>query len=605
MNESRSSLNKRPQEEHPADLPDPTRRMVLMLTGAIASAGVIGYRLYDWHVTKATQLSKGTSAFLTRHEIDPRRGSILDRTGDVLAISRGTTRVIADPQKTNEETKGIKKASIFTVAQQLADLLNLDAGTIVEKLGNPEARYAEIAREVLDEPAGRIQRAINSKDEETKLYGIRLEADKKRVYPNQELAAHVLGFVGESAARPNDVVGQAGIEAYYDDHLGGQPGLVSSDIDKEGRRIPIGRHSMQQPRHGSDVTLAIDRTIQHIIEQELTNALKKYGAAAGSIVVTNPTTGEVLGLANRPTFDPGLIHQYPLGPELNNRVTGRMYEPGSTFKLITMAAALNENIITPDSTHNNPGEMEYGGQEFKNWDQKTYPNQTMIGVLQHSSNTGSIFVADKIGEQKFYQYVNRFGFGEPTGVEGVGEESGIIRGYGDPNWYRPDLASNSFGQGIMVTPIQMAAAIGAIANDGILMTPRIASTITHADGRREPLDPSAVRRVIRKETAQTLVQMMEAAEQRVGVNLARIPGYRTAGKTGTAQIAEQGQYRDQDVIASYVGFGPLERPQVLALVIIEKPEKESYGALVASPTFAEIMRPIFSYLKIPQRDPTT
>ncbi len=579
--------------------------MVLMLTAAIASAGVIGYRLYDWHVTQATKLSKGTSAFLTRHEIDPRRGTILDRSGDVLAISRGTTRVIADPKKVNEETKEKEEASIFTVARQLADLLNLDAGTIVEKLGNPEARYAEIAREVLDEPAARIQRAINSKDENNKLYGIRLEADKKRVYPNQELAAHVLGFVGESAARPNDVVGQAGIEAYYDDHLGGQPGLVSSDIDKDGRRIPIGRHSMQQPRHGSDITLAIDRTIQHIIEQELTTALKKYDAVAGSILVTNPTTGEVLGLANRPTFDPGLIHQYPLGPELKNRVSGSMYEPGSTFKLITMAAALHENIITPDSTHNNPGEMEYGGLEFKNWDEKTYPNQTMTSVLQHSSNTGSIFVADKLGAQKFYQYVSKFGFGELTGIEDVGEETGILRGYGDPDWYRPDLASNSFGQGIMVTPIQMAAAIGAIANDGILMAPRIARTLTHADGRVEQLDPSAVRRVIRKESAQTLIQMMEAAEYELSSNLARVPGYRTAGKTGTAQVAEQGTYTDASVIASYVGFGPLERPQVLALVIIEKPQKETYGALVASPTFAEIMRPIFSYLKIPQRASTS
>ncbi len=229
----------------------------------------------------------------------------------------------------------------------------------------------------------------------------------------------------------------------------------------------------------------------------------------------------------------------------------------------------------------------------------------MTSVLQHSSNTGSIFVADKLGAQKFYQYVSKFGFGELTGIEDVGEETGILRGYGDPDWYRPDLASNSFGQGIMVTPIQMAAAIGAIANDGILMAPRIARTLTHADGRVEQLDPSAVRRVIRKESAQTLIQMMEAAEYELSSNLARVPGYRTAGKTGTAQVAEQGTYTDASVIASYVGFGPLERPQVLALVIIEKPQKETYGALVASPTFAEIMRPIFSYLKIPQRASTS
>ena len=583
------------------DLPDPTRRMVLMLTTAVASAGVIGYRLFDWHVQQATKLSgKGANALLTRHEIDPRRGSILDRTGDVLAISRGTTRVIADPKEIHD------KSDLFTVAERLADLLNLDVGTVAEKLGNPESLYAEIAREVLDEPAAKIREAINDEDENKKLHGVRLEADKKRVYPNQELAAHVLGFVGESAARPNDVVGQAGIEAYYDDHLGGQPGLVTSDVDRHGRRIPIGRHSMQQPRHGSDITLAIDRTIQHIVEQELTAALKKYDAAKGSILITNPKTGEVLGLANRPTFDPGLIHEYrELGPELQNRISSLIYEPGSTFKLITMAAGLNENLVSPDSTHNNPGVMEYAGQEFKNWDKKTYPNQTMTSVLQHSSNTGSIFVADKLGKKTFYQYVDRFGFGSRTGIDLKGEVKGMVRRHDDPNWYGPDLASNAFGQGISVTPIQLAAAIGVIANNGILMAPRVARALTHADGRREQIEPFAVRRVIRKETAQTLIQMMEAAENLVIPNLAHIPGYRTAGKTGTAQIAEQGSYADATSIASYAGFGPLERPQVLALVVIEKPQKETYGALVASPTFAKVMSRIFTYLKIPKRSSRT
>ena len=578
------------------DLPDPTRRMVLMLTTAVASAGVIGYRLFDWHVQQATTLSgRGAKALLTRHEIDPRRGSILDRTGAVLAISRGTTRVIADPKEIHD------KSDMFKIAERLTDLLNLDVGTVAEKLSNPESRYSEIAREVPDGPATRIREAINEEDETKKLHGVRLEADKKRVYPNQELAAHVLGFVGESAARPNDVVGQAGIEAYYDDHLGGQPGLVRSDVDRYGHRIPIGRHSMQQPRHGSDIILAIDRTIQHIVEQELTAALKKYNAAAGSILITNPKTGEVLGLANRPTFDPGLVHQYrQFGPEMENRSRALWYEPGSTFKLITMAAGLNENLISPDSTHNNPGVLEYAGQEFKNWDEKTYPNQTMTSVLQHSSNTGSIFVADKLGKQTFYQYVDRFGFGTGTGID-LEEVGGLVRRFGDPNWYPPDLASNSFGHGITVTHIQLAAAIGAIANDGILMAPRVARALTHADGRRENIEPFAVRRVIRKETSQTLIQMMEVAERMVIPNLAKIPGYRTAGKTGTAQIAHQGSYADAEAHASYVGFGPLEQPQVLALVVIEKPQKGTYGAEVAAPTFAKVISRIFAYLKIPKR----
>jgi len=417
------------------------------------------------------------------------------------------------------------------------------------------------------------------------------------------LAAHVLGFVGEGTARPGDIVGQAGVEAWYNDVLGGQSGLVSSDIDRLGRRIPIGRYALQPPRHGAHVSLSIDRTIQHIAEQELEAAIEQFGASAGTILITNPRTGEVLGLANRPAYDPGRVHTYrEFGPEFANRASSLIYEPGSTFKLVTMAAGLDSGAVQPETTHSLPGTVDYYGQEFKNWNERTYPDQSMVSVLQHSSNTGTIFVADTIGADTFYDYISRFGFGSRTVVDLAGEVAGIVRRRGDQGWFLPDLASNSFGQGISVTPIQLATAIGAIANDGVMMRPHVARAVIHTDGRREYIESQPIRRVISRTTAQTLIKMMEAAESGVLNNLARVPGYRTAGKTGTSEIASSGRFLDDTSIASYIGFGPLELPRVLALVIIERPQSAFFGAHVASPTFARVISRVFAHLRVPPRE---
>ncbi len=573
--------------------PDPSRRLVVMLGGAVAAASVLGWRLFDWHVQQSAELlARGASALLTRSEINPRRGSILDRDDDVLAISRGAVRVVADPLAIHESSDP------FEVADRLSGLLDLDTASVAERLGNPKLRYAEVARGLIGDPARAVEEAI----QEGQLPGVRLDPDRVRVYPNQELAAHVLGFVGEGAARPGDVVGQAGVEAWYNDVLGGQSGLVSSDIDRLGRRIPIGRFALQPPRHGAHVSLSIDRTIQHIAEQELEAALEQFGATAGTILITNPRTGELLGLANRPTYDPGRVHTYrEFGPEFANRACSLIYEPGSTFKLVTMAAGLDVGAVRPETTHNLPGTVDYFGQEFKNWDERTYPSQTMVSVLQHSSNTGTIFVADTIGADTFYEYITRFGFGTRTGVDLAGEVPGIVRRRGDKSWFLPDLASNSFGQGISVTPLQLATAVGAIANDGLMMRPHVARAVTRADGRREAIESQPIRRVVSRETAQTLIKMMEAAESGVVGNLAQIPGYRTAGKTGTSEIASSGRFLEDTSIASYVGFGPLELPRVLALVVIERPQTAFFGSHVASPTFARVMSRVFAHLRVPPR----
>jgi len=594
VRESPGLPNRRQPPENRGEPPDPSRRLVVMLGGAVAAAGVLGWRLFDWHVQQSAELSaRGASSLLTRSEINPRRGSIFDRDDDVLAVSRGAVRVVADPYAIHEASDP------FEVANRLSGLLELDTASVAERLGNPKLRYSEIARGL----TGASARAVETAIEQDELPGVRLDPDRVRVYPNQMLAAHVLGFVGEGTARPGDIVGQAGVEAWYNDVLGGQSGLVSSDIDRLGRRIPIGRYALQPPRHGAHVSLSIDRTIQHIAEQELEAAIEQFGASAGTILITNPRTGEVLGLANRPAYDPGRVHTYrEFGPEFANRASSLIYEPGSTFKLVTMAAGLDSGAVQPETTHSLPGTVDYYGQEFKNWNERTYPDQSMVSVLQHSSNTGTIFVADTIGADTFYDYISRFGFGSRTGVDLAGEVAGIVRRRGDQGWFLPDLASNSFGQGISVTPIQLATAIGAIANDGVMMRPHVARAVIHTDGRREYIESQPIRRVISRTTAQTLIKMMEAAESGVLNNLARVPGYRTAGKTGTSEIASSGRFLDDTSIASYIGFGPLELPRVLALVIIERPQSAFFGAHVASPTFARVISRVFAHLRVPPRE---
>ena len=564
-----------------------------MLAGSVLGATGLGWRLYDWHVNQSADLAaRGSTALLTRTEINPRRGTIMDSNGDVLAISRGARRVIADPQEIHAQLDP------FVLAKRLGGLLGVEPAAIAERIGDPTQRYAEIVRGVYGQQATDLEHALA----EGELPGIRLDADRIRLYPNQELAAHLVGFVGESPDQPGEVIGQAGIEGWYDDVLGGRPGQVSFDLDRLGRRIPTGRYAVVPPEHGAHVVLTIDRTIQYIAEQELESALERFGAAAGTIVVTDPRSGDILALAVRPTYAPGRVHQYQsLGPEFANRAVGLILEPGSTFKLITMAAGLDSGAIRPETTHNLPGVVTYYGQEFKNWDETTYPNQTMVGVLRHSSNTGAIFVADTLGANRFYDYVERFGFGSPTGVDLVGEVDGIVRRRGDRGWFLPDLAANSFGQGISVTPLQLAAAVGAIANDGMLMQPRVARRVIRPDGTRQSIKPHAVRRVVSADTARTLIRMLETAEASVTDNLARLPGYRTVGKTGTAEVPAGGRILPDISIASYVGFGPVELPRALVSVTVEKPQLGFYGSQVASPTFRRVMQRVFNHLKIPPR----
>ncbi|MBM4435940.1 MAG: penicillin-binding protein 2 [Actinobacteria bacterium] len=584
-----------PARRDAAALPDPSRRLALLLVGAATASVALGLRLYDWHVRQAVELVRqGSAALLGRTEITPRRGTIYDRTGDVLALTRRAYAVGARPAEI------VEAQAVFSVANRLGGLLGLSPALLAQRIGDPKQTYAKVLGHVNPKVGDAVAAAIKAGE----LPGIELAPDHTRLYPNQGLAAHALGFMAESPESNGLSVGRAGVEAYYDRDLGGKSGLVRSDRDRHGRRIPVGRYELVPPKHGSHLVLSIDRTIQHIAEQELDFAINRFSAEKGNVILTNPFSGEILAMANRPTYVPGLVATYPnVGPEFENRVTHHDYEPGSTFKLITMAAGLDAGAITPETTHNLPGEYEAYGQEFRNWDGVTYPNQNMVDVLLHSSNIGAIFVADRVGANRFYDYVAKFGFGALTGVDLTGELSGIVRRRGDRGWFLPDLAANSFGQGISCTPLQLAMAVGAIANGGLMLRPRMARAIIDPDGRRTTFEPETVRRVISGATAATLTRMMTLAEAGADDNLALLPGYRTAGKTDTAEIPLGGKFQPDVTNASYVGFGPLELPTVLCLVTIEKPQVAIFGSQVASPTFRRIMERVFGYLKTPAQKP--
>jgi cell division protein FtsI/penicillin-binding protein 2 len=371
---------------------------------------------------------------------------------------------------------------------------------------------------------------------------------------------------------------------------------------------------------GQTLVLTLDKTIQFLIEQELQAAVERYGAQGGSILVLEPKTGALLASASYPTYDPRQFSAVDDALFVDPAI-GRAYEPGSTFKVITMAAALETGVVRPQDVYNDVGSIEVGGRAFKNWDEKAYGTVTMSDVLAYSLNTGIAHVSVLLEPARFYHYVDRFGFGRKTGIDLEGEVPGRVRNRGDAEWHESDLGTNAFGQGLAVTPLQMVTAVGAIANRGYLMKPHVAARMIEGPSHENPSigagtgmasfgsEGTAQRRaidvrlvtvgqVISEETAQTLTEMMVDAVER-GAPLARVDGYRIAGKTGTAQTPIVGGYHPSLTIASFVGFAPADDPRFVALVKLDKPTVSPWGAQTAAPTFANVARILLSQLGVP------
>lgn len=556
---------------------DRSQYRIYTVMAILCAAGVVLVgQLVRWQIIEHYQFVALAEA---EHQdeliIPPRRGEIRDRYGHLLAADiieydlSASPKIISDP---------------YATADRLSGLLDMSRDELAAVLDS-ESTWTPLARG--------LTQAVAEKLLEWDIVGLQVEPRARRVYPEGTMAAHLLGFVNSNGN------GFYGIEGYYDSILRGKAGLRTGERSPFGEIIPLGVSHFVPPVSGATLYLTIDRNIQYLIETELEQAVIRYGAQRGSVIVLDPKTGAILGMANYPTYDP---NDYSASPEslFFDPNVSEQYEPGSVFKIITMAAGLDAGAVSPGTFVYDGGHMEVGGRVIYNWDRQGHGNVDMTDVLAQSLNVGIAQVATALGKERFYTYVKRFGFGHLTEIDLSSEGPGTLKTPREANWYESDLGTNSFGQGIAVTPVQIAIAVSAIANEGLLMKPYVLQRL--AEGEREvEVQPTVVRRAVSSETATTLTNMLVEAQERANSE-ALLPGYRIAGKTGTAEIPVPGGYHPTLTLASFVGYLPADDPQVLVLVIIDRPTSSRWGNTTASPTFRRIAEQLVVLLDIPPDD---
>lgn len=517
------------------------------------------------------------------------RGAILDRNGRELAVSTMTKSLYVDPK--HVEDPDALAADIAPVIglteQELLDDIRVGGGFVWVKRRMEQSEY-EAVRSVIREKG--YQSCLGFRDE------------AKRYYPNDVLAANVLGFVG------TDDKGLDGVEQALDGLLKGE--LKEAHLKTDGSERPILDSIFSSSRRYrgdfcKTVELTVDSGIQFIVEQELDRAVAENSPKAITCVVMNPKNGEVLAMASRPSYNPNKFWDYK--PEVwKNRAVSFIYEPGSTFKSVVAGAALQEKVVTPNQVFVDPGYVMVSGRRIQNWSGTSFGTVTFTDVVKQSLNTGFAQVGLRLGAEKITEYAEKFGFGEATGIDLPGEESGIL--FAPENMRDSDIATMSIGQSIAVTPLQLVTAMSAIANDGILLKPYIVKSIHNADGSvYAEYGKQEVRRTIESATDKTLVGLLEQVVASGGGQKAAVRGYRIAGKTGTAQkIRDDGAgYMEGRYIASFCGFAPVEDPQITVLVMIDDPSTGNYyGGQIAAPVAGRIFTQLFRYLHIsPSSDP--
>lgn len=511
-----------------------------------------------------------------------RRGALLDRNGYPLAASEDTFDVLVEIDAWKTPARAEK------AAKEIASVAGGDWQEMVQTVTETDVFEVPVARG-LDYAESELVRELN-------LPGVRLLRSSHRVYPEGSLAAQLLGITGR------DNAGLTGLEADLNDILDGSSGSLVYERDALGNPLAIGDQNRVPSQPGSDVVLTIDRYIQRLAERELEKAVKQHKATGGTVIVVQPETGEILAMANRPAADltdPDLSNESSVGL-LRNRAITDSYEPGSTFKLITMAAALDAGLVSPGTWWEDTGVVYVDGWSIRNWDFSANGSQTVTEILAKSLNTGAAWLASMLGPERFYDYAFRFGFGARTGIDLSGEVPGQVRTpESDPaNWRPVDMATNSFGQGLSATPLQLIMAVSAIANDGQVMKPQIIRQVAGAGGT--VMEPKPVTQAITPETARTLLEMMGVVVDGIPKHLLDVQGYKVGGKTGTANIADgDGSYKDEAYISSFVGVAPLEDPKLAILVKIDEPKDVPWGTVVAAPAFGEIAQKSLAYLKVP------
>lgn len=534
-------------------------------------------RLFYWQVVKADELSElGRSQYGASIKLSSQRGEIKTSDGYPIATNKLSYLVFANPK----QVKDIDKT-----AEALAPILNEDVASISASLK-------------LDRFWVPLKANIENKDKEVieklKLPGVSFEEEYIRYYPEASMAAHLLGFVGKDDFGEDK--GYFGLEGYYDRQLRGKTTTIFQINDAFGKPILSQKTSDNYEKVGRSLTLSIQRPIQYIVAKRLKEGIEKYGAASGMVGIIDPKTGNILALSAFPTFDPQKYHEYPTNTYKNPFISD-LYEPGSTFKALVMAAGLNEKVVKPDTKC--PicsGPVSIGGYEIRTWNNQYEANMTMTDVIRHSDNTGMVYVAQSLGLDKILNYFHRFGIGDMTGIDLQGEVMPTIREKNE--WYPIDEATAGFGQGISVTPIELLNAFAAIANEGKRMEPHVVTKIETESGETIPIEPKVLDTPMSEATAKAMTEILVYAVNKGEAQWTRLKGYRVAGKTGTAQIPIAGHYDPNKTIASFIGFAPADDPKFAMLVIIDRPTSSIYGAETAAPVFFQIAKDVLAYYGI-------
>ncbi len=515
----------------------------------------------------------------------PARGQIYDRWGNLLAGNKTAYQIGVELREVEDPD---------SIAFVISAVLGEDYGEVLAKVSQepgPKAIYVVLADYVSPEKVLQMKQFEDPAESgmpAKNLSGLTMLAHLQRSYPERDLGANVLGFVSREG------VGYFGVEEKYANLLAGSPQTVWVPAD------PNRVESMPDIPPGASLILTIDREVQGFVEAILDQAIIDHGAEGGTIAVMDPRNGEVLAMATTPRVD---LNEYWIyediisGATPFNPAVSKDYEPGSVFKVLTFAAALDHGAITPESEFLDTGIFEIGGITIRNWNQDAWGPQTMLGCMQHSLNVCLAWMVSRLGPHDFYGYMSDFGLGQVTGIDLAGEVSGRLKIPGDADWYAADLGTNSFGQGLSATPTQMLMAVSALANDGKAMMPHVVRAIVNNGHQFEP-QPQEVSIPISSGTARTVTRMLARSLENEA-SVALVPGYKLAGKTGTGEIPTPYGYTSAVTNASFVGWGPVSDPQFIVYVWIEKPTSSIWGSEVAAPVFRQIVERLVIYLNIP------
>lgn len=556
-------------------------RIVIVFIIVVCLFGIIGVRLFEKQIIKYAHYQE--LAYNQRYKeekILPARGEIFvtDIYSDVkypLVTNKTFWSVMIIPQQVEDAND---------LANKLGPVIDMPSADILKLLSEGKVYIPPLKKKLNDD--------IEKKITDLKLPGVVLIPETFRDYPEGNMGAKFLGFVD------NQGDGQYGVEGYLDKTLKGEQGKIISERDILGRQITVADSKLVLPKNGQDVVLTIDHVIQYMAEEIIAKAVEQHKADGGSIIVMDPRSGGILALAEYPTYDPMKYTEVKDYSIFQCTSVSDAYEPGSVFKVIAMTAGIDSGAVTPDTGEYFDAKVQVQDAVIWNSQKKPYGYETMTQVLENSDNVGMVWMIQKTGKDTFYNYINNFGFGKRTGIEIDGESPGSVRNQEDA--IPVDLATMSFGQGINTTGLQLAQAMGAVANDGVMVAPHIVKAYIDKNGKEQKVEPKVIGRVLSEKSAQEITDMIISVAERGHGKQARVKGYRIGGKTGTAQIpSPNGGYYSDRFIGSFIGFGPTDNPQFVIVTRINAPKDVIWAESTAAPIFGELAAGILNYYQIP------